>query len=51
MPPDQAEAMLTDAGFELLEDTGSAQWGHDLPLARTLGYPFRSERLAVAEKP
>lgn len=50
MPPAEAEAMLQAAGFDLLEDSGSAQWGRDLPLARTLGYPFRSERLAVAER-
>ncbi|MEM9343439.1 MAG: class I SAM-dependent methyltransferase [Pseudomonadota bacterium] len=51
MAPDVAESMLLGAGFDLLADTGSIQWAHDLPLARTLGYPFRSERLAVAERP
>jgi hypothetical protein len=51
MRPDEAENMLMGAGFETLEDTGSFEWGRDHRIARTLGLPFRSERLVVAEIP
>jgi methyltransferase (TIGR00027 family) len=48
--PDETERLLGASGFELLTDTDSSQWGHDLPLARTLGRTFRSERLVVAQR-
>ena len=50
MQPNELAEILGRECFELIDDSGSNQWGKDLPLARHLSRLFASERLATAKR-